>query len=73
MDLGSFLVSLYVLVADWWQARCPSPASRPGCPALLKESEVLTLAILTQWPRWRSERDFWSFLGLTFAPTSLTS
>ncbi len=61
MDLDSFLVSLYVLVDDWWQDRHSSPASRPGRPALLTESEVLTLAILTQWPRWRSERDFWRF------------
>jgi hypothetical protein len=22
-------------------------------------SEVLTLALVAQWPRWRSERDFW--------------
>ena len=24
-------------------------------------SEVLTLALVAQWPRWRSERDFWRF------------
>jgi Transposase DDE domain len=62
MDLDSFLVSLYVLVDDWWQERHP-PAVRkkPGRPALLAESEVLTLAILAQWPRFRSERDFWRF------------
>jgi hypothetical protein len=28
---------------------------------LLSDGEVLTLAILSQWPRWRSERDFWRF------------
>jgi len=28
---------------------------------LLSASEVLTLAILAQWPRFRSERDFWRF------------
>src|SRR3954452_15965106 len=27
----------------------------------MSESEVLTLAILSQWPRFRSERDFWRF------------
>jgi hypothetical protein len=62
MDLDSFLVSLYVLVDDWWKADHPSTAPRkPGRPALLSESEVLTLAILAQWPRFRSERDFWRF------------
>jgi hypothetical protein len=61
MDLDSFLVSLYVLTDDWWKAnRSPKP-SKFGRPALLCESEVLTLAILAQWPRFRSERDFWRF------------
>ena len=64
MDLDSFLVSLYVLVDDWWQERHPSSAARkkkPGRPALLTDPEVITLAILAQWPRFRSERDFWRF------------
>ena len=35
--------------------------SRPGRPVALSNSEVVTLAILAQWPRFRSERDFWRF------------
>lgn len=62
MDLDSFLVSLYVHIDDWWQANHPSTTPRPGRPALMSGSdEVLALAILAQWPRWRSERDFWRF------------
>jgi hypothetical protein len=62
VDLDSFLVSLYVLVDDWWQERHPSCArKKPGRPALLSDPEVITLAILAQWPRFRSERDFWRF------------
>jgi hypothetical protein len=61
MDLDSFLVSLYVLVDDWWQADHGRTSRGPGRPALLSDSEVLTLAILAQWPRFRSERDFWRF------------
>jgi hypothetical protein len=62
MDLDSFLVSLYVLVDDWWQEHHPSSArKKPGRPALLTDPEVITLAILAQWPRFRSERDFWRF------------
>lgn len=61
MDLDSFLVSLYVQIDDWWKTNHPSPTPRPGRPALLCASEVLTLAILAQWPRFRSERDFWRF------------
>jgi hypothetical protein len=64
VDLDSFLLSLYVLVDDWWQERHPSSARKkmkPGRPALLSDPEVITLAILAQWPRFRSERDFWRF------------
>jgi Transposase DDE domain len=61
LDLDSFLVSLYVFVDDWWRANHPPTVRGPGRPALLADSEVLTLAILAQWPRFRSERDFWRF------------
>ena len=61
MDLDSFLVSLYVLVDDWRRRQRPADRPKPGRPALLSASEVLTLAILAQWPRFRSERDFWRF------------
>jgi hypothetical protein len=68
MDLDSFLVSLYVNVDDWWRASHPSIPRRPGRPALLADSEVLTLAILAQWPRFRSERDFWRFADAHLRP-----
>jgi hypothetical protein len=68
MDLDSFLVSLYVLVDDWWRASHPSTPRRPGRPTLLADSEVLTLAILAQWPRFRSERDFWRFADAHLRP-----
>ena len=61
MDLESFLVSLYVLVDDWWQEHHYRAPRGPGRPTLLSDSEVLTLAILSQWHRFRSERDFWRF------------
>ena len=51
MELDSFLVSLYVLVDDWLRERHLSAQVRLGRPTLLSESEVLTLAILAQWPR----------------------
>ena len=41
MDLDSFLVSLYVLVDDWWQAGHGRAPRRPGRPALLTDPEVL--------------------------------
>jgi hypothetical protein len=64
MDLETFLVSLYVMVDEWWKRLHPRPLRRAGRPPSLSEVEVLTLAILAQWPRWRSERDFWRFADL---------
>jgi hypothetical protein len=61
LDLDSFLVSLYVLVEDWWKLDHASQPPKTGRPALLSDPEVITLAILAQWPRFRSERDFWRF------------
>jgi hypothetical protein len=61
MDLDSFLVSLYVLVDDWWKTNHSWEPPKSGRPVVLTDSEVITLAILAQWPRWRSERDFWRF------------
>jgi len=68
MDLDSFLTSLYVSVDDWWLASRSSVPRRPGRPALLTDPEVLTLAILAQWPRFRSERDFWRFASAHLRP-----
>jgi hypothetical protein len=61
MDLDSFLTELYVVIDDWWQAQPLPRRRRVGRPSRLSPSEVLTLAVLAQWPRWRSERDFWRF------------
>src|SRR5215212_1124061 len=68
LDLDSFLVSLYVLVDDWWKLEHSSEPPRAGRPALLTDPEVITLAILAQWPRFRSERDFWRFAHAYLRP-----
>jgi hypothetical protein len=68
LDLDSFLVSLYVLVDDWWKLQRSSEPPRAGRPALLTDPEVITLAILAQWPRFRSERDFWRFAQAHLRP-----
>src|SRR5215218_132955 len=68
LDLDSFLVSLYVLVEDWWKLEHSSEPPRAGRPALLTDPEVITLAILAQWPRFRSERDFWRFAQAHLRP-----
>jgi hypothetical protein len=68
MDLDSFLVSLYVLVDDWWKLDHASRPPKTGRPALLSDPEVITLAILAQWPRFRSEGDFWRFASSHLRP-----
>ena len=49
----------YVLTEDWSKATHAPDAARLGRPSLISDPEILTLAILAQWPRFRSERDFW--------------
>jgi hypothetical protein len=48
VDLESLLVSLYVLVDDWWQEEHPAAPRRLGRPPSFSSSEILTLAILSQ-------------------------
>jgi hypothetical protein len=61
VDLDGFLTALYVLADDWWRAKRRGRQRGAGRPMLLSGAEVHTLAILAQWPRFRSERDFWRF------------
>jgi hypothetical protein len=75
VNLDAFLVALYVLTDDWWQEHHPPSPPSPGRPPTFSGSEVLTLAILSQWPRWRSERDFYRFADAHFRgyfPTLVT-
>jgi hypothetical protein len=68
VDLESLLVSLYVLVDEWWvETHSPYPRRRDR-PPTLSDSEVLTLAVLAQWPRFRSERDFHRFADAHLRP-----
>lgn len=61
MDPEAMLVSLYV-PADNWRGRAHAPSvGKPGPPASPSASEVLTPAIVAQWPRWRGERDCFRF------------
>ena len=68
VDLETMLISLYVLVHDWWERAHPPSPRKPGRPPSLSDAEVLTLAILAQWPRFRSERDFHRFADAHLRP-----
>ena len=58
VDMNTFLTALYVMVDDFCKSRLPTER-RPGPKASLCRSEVVTLAIFSQWYRFRSERDFY--------------
>ncbi|MBE0688706.1 MAG: hypothetical protein IH587_01115 [Anaerolineae bacterium] len=60
MDMDTFLTKLYVFIDDWYKAKAAPMVKRTvGPEARLSDSEVLTLAIVSQWRcgvPWQSER-----------------
>ena len=67
IDTDTFLTTLYVMVDDFTKLHLPEPA-RPGPPPSLATSEVITLALLAQWQRFASERDFYRFADRHLRP-----
>lgn len=59
LDLDTLLVTMYCLVDDLYcqQIKSHRPL-RPGRKPEMSDSEVLTLGLLAQWQRSRSEREF---------------
>lgn len=58
-DPETFLTTLYVMVDEFCQAQLPAgSAPMGGRPPSLDRSEVVTLAVLSRWRRFASERDF---------------
>lgn len=58
VDIDTFLLELYVMADDFVKAQ-PTEAPRPGPAASLSAGEVITLALVGQWARFQSERDFY--------------
>src|SRR5512143_3358823 len=58
VDFDTFLTTLYVMIDDFCKAQLP-PEWHPGVLAALTRSEVLTLAIASQWQCVGSERGFY--------------
>ena len=71
LDYDTFLTELYVLIDDFGKTR-PALLKRlvsgPGPATALSPSETATLAILGQWGRFRSERDFYRFAEQRLRP-----
>jgi hypothetical protein len=59
MDPETFLIEVYVLVTDVLGPELPPDHPRPG--TALTRGEVLTLALFSQFARFRSERDFYRY------------
>jgi hypothetical protein len=67
LEPHAFLLELYVMVDDfcqdsWKVPVCPGPAPSLSC------SEVVTLALFSQWQRFRSERDFYRYAQVHLRP-----
>jgi hypothetical protein len=56
----AFITELYVLVDDWDKTQ-PTVGPVPGPRPALSPSETITLAMLAQFGRFSSERDFWRY------------
>jgi hypothetical protein len=58
LDTDTFITTLYVMVDDFCKRAFPSERG-PGRKASLTRSEVITLALFSQWRCFGSERDFY--------------
>lgn len=67
LDTDTFLIGLYMLADDFCKTAGTGPTS-VGRPAQLAPSEVLTLALFSQWARFDGERDFYRFADRHLRP-----
>jgi hypothetical protein len=61
MDMDTFVTTVYVMVDDYCKAQHIDWPVQPGPAASLGVSEVLSLARLSRWARFRSEREFYRY------------
>ena len=67
IDTDTFLTTLYVIADDFTKLHTPAAAKPGPCPSLTA-SEVITLALFSQWQRFSSERDFYRFADRHLRP-----
>jgi hypothetical protein len=60
VDIDTFIATMYVMIDTFCQAQMP-PEVRPGPRASLTRSEVLTLALVSQWRLFDGERAFYRY------------
>lgn len=67
-DPEAFLTEVYVAVDDLVRPLLAHQARRPGPAPALSPSEVITLALMSQWARFRSGRDFYRYADARLRP-----
>lgn len=67
-DPETFLLEVYVVVDDVLAPLIAALPVRPGPPPALSPSEVVTLALMSQWARFRSGRDFYRYAEARLRP-----
>jgi hypothetical protein len=61
MDMDTFVTTVYVMADDYCKAQHIGWPIQPGPAPSLQVSEVLSLALLSRWARFRSGRDFYRY------------
>lgn len=61
MSLQSALTVLYCEIDEWWQRQLVTGRESFESQSRLYTSELLTLAIVAEWPGWRNKHDFWHY------------
>ncbi len=67
-DPETFLTEVYVLVDDLLTPLLAAEPTRPGPAPALSPSEIVTLALMSQWARFRSGRDFYRYAEARLRP-----
>lgn len=52
LSLDTFLVGLYTIIDDLYQSTYPFCKSKVGAKPVMSDSEIITLALCTQWLKW---------------------
>lgn len=68
LDVDTFLTIVYVTVDEFDQTQLPLEAPQPGPAPSLCRSEVVTLALFSQWAPFPSERAFYRYASRHLRP-----
>jgi len=68
MDMDTFVTTVYVMADDFCKSRAAAWPVQPGPAPALAVSEIVTLAVLSRWSRFQSERDFFRYAQQQLRP-----